>query len=156
MTRKLAFCLVFLAALASAADAATFEMRGKTIQMRGQIAAADPLRLSRLIEQGARSIVLESPGGLVAAGSYMADLIRTAGLKTIVRADCASACTMMFYAGTSRVLTGRLGFHKATDAVGTTNYAAQMKRYGAPREAVRAVTMTPAGEMTWLDADLDR
>jgi hypothetical protein len=94
--------------------------------------------------------VLDSTGGLVAAGAYMADMVHSAGLTTIVRGDCASACTMIFYAGSRRQLSGRLGFHRATDTIGTAKYAAQLQRYGAPREAVFAAFSTPINRITWL------
>jgi len=150
MFRGFAAGLILLACWSVSAEAATFRLQGSTIYMTGPIVAADPLRLSRMIDLGARAIVLESPGGLVATGSYMADLIHAARLTTIVSGECASACTMMFYAGTRRKLTGRLGFHNATDAIGSARYAAQMKRYGAPREALRAAMTTPADRITWL------
>ncbi len=146
----IAALLILLAGLSARAHAATFHMQDGTIVMHGRIVASDPLRLSELIAKGARAIVLESPGGLVAAGAYMAQMIHTAGLKTIVRGDCASACTIMFYAGRGRELSGRLGFHQATDAVGTANYAAEMQRYGAPREAINALMTTPSSRITWM------
>jgi hypothetical protein len=130
-------------------EGAAFALRGETIYMSGRIVAADTLRLSGLIGR-ARVIVLESEGGLVAAASYMAQMIHRARLTTIVRGDCASACTIMFYAGARRELSGRLGFHSATDEVGTANYVAQMRRYGAPAEAVRWIKKTPASRITWL------
>jgi hypothetical protein len=86
----------------------------------------------------------------VAAGAYMADMIHAARLKTVVRRDCASACTMMFYAGTKRELSGRLGIHSASDAIGTANYVAQLRHYGAPPEALRAAMATPAGKIVWI------
>jgi hypothetical protein len=131
-------------------NAATFRLEGTTIYMSGRIVAADPLRLSQLIDRGARSIVLESPGGLVAAGAYMADMIHAARLKTVVRGDCASACVMMFYAGSARQLSGRLGIHNASDTIGTANYVAQLKRYGAPAEVLHAARTTPAGNIVWV------
>jgi hypothetical protein len=132
------------------ANAASFTVRGDTITMTGTIGAADPLRLAELIARGARTIVLESPGGIVAAGAYMAEMIRRADLETVVSGDCASACTMMYYAGTRRALHGRLGFHNASDAAGTAQYVAEIRRFGAPPEAIHAVLTTPADGITWL------
>ena len=149
MLRRIALSLLVLFAV-SKADAATFRLSGGTITMRGEIVAADPLQLAKLIPQGARRIVLDSPGGLVAAASYMSDMIRAAKLTTIVHGDCASACTMMFYAGVKRELTGRLGFHNATDAVGTANYIDGMRRFGAPSEALRAAKRTSSRGITWM------
>jgi hypothetical protein len=150
MIRRLAVALLVLAGFAARAGAAEFTLRGDTITMTGRIVPADPLKLSKLIRKGARAIVLESPGGLVAAASYMAGMINAAGLTTIVSGDCASACTILFYAGSRRELSGRLGFHRATDDVGTANYAAAMKRYGAPLAALEAVNATPPSSITWM------
>jgi hypothetical protein len=149
MLKILALVLVFFAAASSPSAGATLTMQGDTIHLRGQIVAADPLRLAKLID-GASAIVLDSRGGLVGAGVYMAHMIRDARLTTIVRGECASACTIMFYAGTRRQLSGRLGFHRATDAAGTKTYVASMRRYGAPAEAVNAILDTPPSSITWL------
>jgi hypothetical protein len=150
MFRTLALALLVLVGLAARADAANFVLRGDTITMSGRIGPTDPLKLSRLIGEGAHAIVLESPGGLVAAASYMAEMIREAGLTTIVSGDCASACTVMFYAGTDRRLSGRLGFHRATDDIGTANYTEAMRRYGAPLAALEAVRTTRPSSITWM------
>ena len=149
MIRFLTF-LVLLVAWQPRVEAASFRMKGDTIHMRGQIVASDPLHLSRLIDRGARKIVLQSPGGLVAAASYMSRMIRSARLTTVVREECASACTIMFYAGARRELTGRLGFHAATDATGTADYAAEMRRYGAPSTVVDAILKTPPDRIVWV------
>lgn len=151
MVRRLAVAmLVLLVGFAAAADAATFSKQGGTIYMSGRIGVSDPLKLSRMINRGADAIVLDSPGGLVAAGTYMAKMIRKARLTTIVRGDCASACTIMYYAGVRRELSGRLGVHQATDAVGTQNYTAAMRRFGAPRSVLEAARATPSNRITWV------
>ncbi len=72
MIRRLAVALLVLVGFAAHAGAADFTLLGDTITMTGRIAPSDPLKLSKLIRKGARAIVLESPGGLVAAASYMA------------------------------------------------------------------------------------
>ena len=149
MARAVAFALLLLATTATT-HAATFRLDGDTIVMRGEIVAIDPIRLAELIKGGARAIELESPGGLVAAGVYMADMIHTARLTTIVRGDCSSACTIMYYAGAHRQLSGRLGFHRASDEDGTARYAARIESYGAPRKAIMAVMTTPPNQITWL------
>ena len=56
---------------------------------------------------------LESEGGLIYAARVMANLILAQGLETEVSTTCNSACTLIFAAGSRRVLgkQGRLGFH---------------------------------------------
>lgn len=58
-------------------------------------------------------IELDSPGGSIQAGYVLANLIQERGLDTIVRGECASACTLAFAAGAERILTpgAKLGFH---------------------------------------------
>jgi len=58
-------------------------------------------------------LILNSPGGGAAPAFDTAILIESADLETRVDGDCASACTILFSAGTQRVLgpTGYIGFH---------------------------------------------
>lgn len=61
-----------------------------------------------------KRIVLDSPGGIIIAAQLMARSIRERGVATHVNGLCASACTIMFLAGSARTLGSgaKLGFHK--------------------------------------------
>ncbi len=61
-------------------------------------------------------LVLSSPGGLVIEGFGLAEVVRAMGLKsTVVRDNCASACTLPFIMGEQRVMErdSTLGFHRS-------------------------------------------
>ena len=61
------------------------------------------------------TILLESLGGSLLDGLSLGLRIRQAGLQTIARAECASACGLIFLGGVQRVLWGpraRIGFHQ--------------------------------------------
>lgn len=59
------------------------------------------------------NIHLTSPGGHIYEARGAAKLIREQGLSTLAPGLCASACTLMFIAGSARSLgpKGQLGFH---------------------------------------------
>jgi hypothetical protein len=61
-----------------------------------------------------KAIVLASPGGITYEGRGIAKIVRDRGLGSYVFADCFSACTLAFIAGTTRTLgpNGQLGFHQ--------------------------------------------
>lgn len=60
------------------------------------------------------TLVLASPGGSVWAGLSMAGIIFDKELRVIIPtfADCASACSFMFFGGAERLSLGRLGVHQ--------------------------------------------
>jgi hypothetical protein len=65
-------------------------------------------------------LLLESPGGLLRDGLALGREIQQKRFRTVTRYECASACALIFLAGTERVLVGsraKIGFHQA--AVGT-------------------------------------
>ncbi|MDA9823440.1 peptidoglycan-binding protein [Paracoccaceae bacterium] len=64
-------------------------------------------------------IVLSSPGGSIFEGLNMAGIIHDKGLNTYVpnnslegKGDCASACSFMFFAGSTKNVEGNLGVHQ--------------------------------------------
>jgi len=60
-----------------------------------------------------KRVELDSNGGRVYAARAIAKLVQNNGMHTSVGSLCASACTLIFIAGTQRSLAqdGRLGFH---------------------------------------------
>lgn len=61
-------------------------------------------------------MLLESPGGSLIDGILLGREVRSQGLRTVARYECASACAMIFLGGVERVLAGsraRIGFHQA-------------------------------------------
>jgi fumarate reductase subunit D len=66
-----------------------------------------------------RIVVLDSPGGDVDEAMRVAAMVKLRRLSTGVNRDCSSACTIIFAAGTERILlpSGTLGFHGCRDAL---------------------------------------
>jgi hypothetical protein len=66
-----------------------------------------------------RIVVLDSPGGDVDEAMRVAAMVRLRRLSTGVNRDCSSACTIIFIAGTERILlpSGKLGFHGCRDTL---------------------------------------
>lgn len=64
-------------------------------------------------DQNVKRVVLDSHGGRIFAARAIAKLVRENSLSTHVDGTCASACTLIYIAGTRRSLgaEGRLGFH---------------------------------------------
>ena len=63
--------------------------------------------------------MLSSPGESVFEGLQIAGIIHDKGLQTYIpkhgleeEGDCASACSFMFFAGTTRSAEGNLGVHQ--------------------------------------------
>lgn len=59
------------------------------------------------------AITLTSPGGRIAEAAKIFDIVRDRQLDTVVAAECASACTIIFAAGRNRFVLDEalLGFH---------------------------------------------
>ena len=68
------------------------------------------------------TLLLESPGGVVADGLWLGTQVRKGGLRTVARYGCASSCGLIFLGGVDRVLWGAraaIGFHQAAWSRGT-------------------------------------
>ena len=82
----------------------------------GDIAYEDIDTLRSILERHQGRIdtmQLTSDGGYIEASYEMAAIIADFGLKTEVQGECSSACTIIFAAGTERVMNrgGRIGLH---------------------------------------------
>ncbi len=109
------------------------------------------------------AVGLDSPGGNLREGVYLANSIHSTGLPTIVssRGMCASACFLMFAAGSTRMasINARIGVHSASSdgedngpaqAV-TTLMARQAAEFGVPSSIIGKMVTTPPGDITWLN-----
>lgn len=106
---------------------------------------------------------LNSPGGSLLEGVRMATTIRNTGLATAAVGVCASACFLMFAAGTRKLaLNGaRIGVHSASvegaetlesQAV-TTQMARQAAEFGVPPAVIGKMVTTAAADIAWLSKD---
>jgi len=103
-------------------------------------------------------LLLESRGGSLDAGIRLGKEVHAQGLRTVARGNCASACALIFLAGSERVLAGpraRIGLHQAAIVRPTgderwcaksiaTEAARDMRRY---LRAVNAATGDQIAEM---------
>ncbi len=114
-------CLMQLACLIAAVPAYGGEIAaldGKTpaIVVRGRIELGDEKAFFELVKTVPNArIVLAGPGGNVVAALAIGQEIRARNLQTLVPAGaaCASACALIWLAGTKRLLgeDARIGFH---------------------------------------------
>lgn len=109
------------------------------------------------------AVRLNSPGGLIAEGVRIADVIKTAKLATVVPNgwSCASACFIAFAAGAEKYVSyqAQLGVHGASDARGVENgdatvaMAKIVKELGVPSSIIGRMVVTPPSEIVWLTPD---
>jgi len=91
---------------------------GKAILFDGAITEGSANRFQAVIDSApsANTIVLNSRGGRILEAEAIADIIRAKGLKTYVEHLCASACPLIFIAGSDRAAepNARIGFHQSS------------------------------------------
>ena len=137
------------------AGCAQVERHGQTITLQGAITDGTAQELSAVLRPG-DTVVLDSDGGYVAPAARMALAIYQAGAKTRIERECASACTLLWYAGRQREATpsARLGLHRSTDHTGNTDklMATLMHQLGASDHDVALMMATPNTNMSWLIA----
>jgi hypothetical protein len=96
--------------------------------------SADEFRRVMQNSPQVKSVVLDSPGGLLQEGESLATIIAQYKLDTTVQRECLSACTLAFLAGQRRCVPPgkRLGFHAPSRllelAHSTTRQAAAYQR----------------------------
>jgi uncharacterized RDD family membrane protein YckC len=88
---------------------------GQRVVLSGPIGMSDATRFMTLARQApqARTLEIESSGGRLHEARQMAELLRSQGWRTRAVGDCEGACTLVFLAGTQRLLTPgvALGLH---------------------------------------------
>jgi hypothetical protein len=135
---------------------------GKIVQVSGEITTGDDLRLIAALDNAPPNslVFLTSPGGLIAPAMAMGRTIRKSGANTIVQGVCASACGLIWLAGTKRFTysDGQIGFHAAysgenATVTGTGNalIGAYVAELGFGENVIRYVTEKPPEGMQWLN-----
>ncbi len=88
---------------------------GREVHFRGIITYGLTKRLTAFLKNTPQAavLVLSSPGGHIYEARGAAQVVLAHGLATRVEAECASACTLIFAAGSTRTMArgARLGFH---------------------------------------------
>jgi membrane-bound ClpP family serine protease len=138
-----------------------------TVRITGEITEATITQfdVSILGDVNINAVVLDSPGGHVIASRDLALRIRRLHLTTLVpaNAECASACFMLFAAGTQRIAgaTARIGVHSAAldgEETGvtlamSTLMARQCGAFGVPPAILGKMVTKAPDDMAWLSAD---
>ena len=104
-----------------------------------------------------QTILLNSGGGIVSIGLDIAQLIANRGLDTWVPEDsmCASACSVVYFAGANRLAEGQLGVHQIamniesnTEVQSTASDMIEaFNRYGTHPNVFSAMLRTPPEKM---------
>jgi len=142
LDRLLLAAVVAAVANAAPATAATFELHqsGQLLRLSGELKRNDARSFRELMERdGGRvhTIYLDSPGGSLADGLRIGELIRARNLATRVpaKAECASACVFILAGGRVREVEqgGKVGVHMAS-ALSSDEYVARLKKVLLDRE----------------------
>lgn len=106
------------------------------------------------------TVLLSSGGGYVGVGLEIAEVIHARGLSTWIPADleCASICSVIFLAGQSRMVQGRLGVHQVAMSiennaeVQTTvgDIVTAINKYGVDPRLFERFLQTPPDRMYFL------
>jgi hypothetical protein len=156
----------FLPVSAEAAEIAIVigKDRGAFVSVSGKINHGDAERLDTALDLlhdrdiPLIAVGLKSPGGYLVDGLAMADVVRKHGAATFAYGTCASACFIVFAAGSEKMMTSgaRLGVHTAYEPGGVTSRSATTvmaetcARYGVPASVVAKMERTPAPGVAWL------
>jgi hypothetical protein len=134
---------------------------------KGIIAIADeinirtPLAFEKTLSEvpNASVLLLNSPGGSIHSALSIAARVRSLRMTTVVRDDseCLSACALIFFAGTERVVRGDLGVHQISSTDNKDNMVSgqfaladiidALNDYEVPSEVIGAMLRTPPNEM---------
>lgn len=132
-------------------------------EVRGSLGVGIAARLERLLHEhsAVRVLHLNSIGGWVSEGQFLAAVIHSHGLATYTATGCYSACIIAFEAGVPRTIYSgaRLGFHSTTGAgtdpvyVSFTNdsVAIRFRKAGASEEFITRAFATPSSSMWFPD-----
>lgn len=120
-----------------------------------------------LREHDSTILVLNSPGGSVSEGLEISAIVNDRGIETLIpdTADCASACSFIFFAGNPRTVRGRLGVHQfasttdRTESLNVTETVTQdiaakiidyLNEFDTPSKVFVRMYETPPQEMYWF------
>lgn len=137
---------------------------GRSLRMDGVIGMGDGERLRVLLAseaaRGLKRVELVSPGGRVREAEHMAQAVKQHGHAVRAVGTCASACTLVFLAGSPRQLSpeAQLGFHRAStgsynpvfDEIANQQLAQTYRELGLPQSMIDKTLDTPARSMWFV------
>ena len=139
----------------------------RVITLEGPLTFGDDKRFAAVaIGASSAIVVLNSPGGSVAAGIGIGTAIRLLGFSTLVPEglQCASACALAWLGGTPRFM-GRgatIGFHAAfvtengqdtVSSAGNALVGAYLNQLGLSMQAITYITEKQPADIQWLTFD---
>lgn len=128
----------------------------------GEVVPADVERFRHLALKSPEAVVvLNSTGGAILAAMEIGRTLRIAGFSTSVPRGgvCASACALIWLAGTPRELIGQVGFHAAYREVrgssqesgaGNALVGNYLTQLGLSANAILFATSAPPDRILWL------
>ncbi len=171
VTHSIIFSILQIVCLSSATPVFAGEIvgiDGKTfaISVSGRIELGDEKVFINLIRTAPKArIILAGPGGNVVAALTIGQEIRARNLQTLVPAgaSCASACALIWLAGTTRMLgvDARIGFHALSAPHRNSQFAEThafdpvlmhyLLELGYAGDATATIVNTPSVGIRWLD-----
>jgi hypothetical protein len=116
---NLLIAIAALLAFTTPAVSAEIVAKGDTISVTGPIEKEDYLRFWRAVTPQTKTVVLNSPGGLLNQSLAIGRLVRERKIAILIPngAICSSGCAMVWLGGIPRDIhgNGRLGFHSARE-----------------------------------------
>ena len=143
----------------------TEDARPGVIRLDGEIVIGSALDFRRALQAApsTNTLLLNSPGGLVAIALLIADDVNQRKIATVVPAEsgCFSACALIFFAGPSRTAIGKLGVHQissdapdlASAQLTISDIIDMLNRFGTPTDVLTTMFRTPASDIHVFTAD---
>ena len=161
-----------VSASAASLGATALKSGDVAIVLDGDIAEGDGDAVEALMKEANDSgklvaaLRLDSPGGSLAESVKIAELVQRTKIAVVVgaRARCASACFLIFAAGTEKFVAygAAIGVHGASDRYGritpraaaaTVSMARMVREFGVPPGIVKKLVVTGPDEIVWLSVD---
>lgn len=156
------------AAIASGRDdlgivKATISLDGQSLLLHGALGTGSTAEVLEILSAapGVRSVMLNSHGGRLREAEQLAKLVRERGLDTYVEAQCLSACTYVFLAGSDRAATpnAKIGFHQPSfpgmraETAGLQDMLEVYRAAGISEQFLAKVRATPSSSMWYPTRD---
>jgi hypothetical protein len=142
----------------------SFSADGRSLRLDGVIGMGDGERLHTLLgseaARGLKRVDLSSPGGRLHEAERMATALKTHRHEARAVGTCASACTLVFLAGSPRQLApeGQLGFHRAStgtynpvfEELANQQLAKSYRELGLPQTMIEKTLKTSSRSMWFV------
>lgn len=139
----------------------------EVIFVDGEITVGDEEKFRELtIKYKSAVVVLNSPGGVLKPALEIGRQVRLRGYSTIIleERECASACALIWLAGTRRIISGsgRVGFHasyideggrKVESGVANAMVGFYLSQLNLSENAVIFATLAPPDEVKWITSE---